>query len=172
MYMLDTFEGLKEKFDDPISAKLAIFFHDVVYDPAQKPPENEHASAMALKEKLGQHIDEAVINKAMAIIEATASHKATSDRDTDLVLDIDMSVLGRDWEEYSKYAEDTMKEYVPVYGEEAYRQGRPELFLEPTIAAGNIFLTEEFRELEGPALSNMRKEAELLRSGEPLIGNR
>jgi predicted metal-dependent HD superfamily phosphohydrolase len=86
------------------------------------------------------------------------------------VIDLDMMILGQDWLVYEQYANGVMQEYLPVYGEEAYRQGRVKLFLEPTIARGDIFLTDEFKHLNEPAIRNMHREAEVLKSGKPFAG--
>mgnify|MGYP000258745656 FL=1 len=63
-----------------------------------------------------------------------------------------------------------MHEYLPVYGEEAYRQGRVKLLLEPTIARGDIFLTDEFQHLDEPSIRNIQREAEILKSGRSFAG--
>ena len=166
--MLDGFELLKAKFAQPDAAELAIFLHDVIYDAART--DNEEQSAVKMKELLHGFVDEAILSSAAFTIESTKKHAATFNPDTNLILDLDMAILGQPWAVYENYAKGVMQEYLPVYGEAAYRQGRPKLFLEPMIAHGDIFLTDDFKHLNSQALRNMQREAELLKSGKPFGG--
>ena len=166
--MLDGFAVLKTKFEQPIAAELAIFFHDVIYDASCH--DNEEQSARKMREMLGGSVAEAMIDAAVFSIEATKKHAATSNPDTNLLLDLDMAVLGQTWAGYELYAKGVMQEYLPVYGEEGYRQGRSKLFLEPMIAQGKLFLTKEFEHFNEPAIRNMQREAEILKSGNFFTG--
>lgn len=156
------FDGLRGRFERPDSVLLALFFHDIVYDPARQ--DNEAQSAGILCERL-PGIGEAMLDHACFCILESKGHKATGDADTDLFLDLDMSILGAPWDEYLTYATGVAREYLPVYGLEAFAKGRPALFLEPTLAHGRIFLTEPFRALESQARSNLAGELDLWRTG-------
>jgi predicted metal-dependent HD superfamily phosphohydrolase len=156
-------ESLRRRFRAPDTAQLALLFHDVVYDPAR--PDNETLSAALLRDRLGDHIDAAVMTSACAMIEATKQHNAGPDPDSNLLLDIDMSILGADWPDYLAYARGVAREYLPVYGAEAYATGRVTLFLTPTLEKPHLFLTEPFAALEAPARKNLRDEAALWSSG-------
>ncbi|WP_439813636.1 HD domain-containing protein [Zavarzinia sp. CC-PAN008] len=164
--MLDGLDAVRADFREPDTAELATVFHDVVYDASRA--DNEERSAALMRAVLDGHLAPAVLDKAAAMILATQRHQATGDADTDLLLDLDMAILGQDWPVYRRYALGVMREYVPVFGEAGYRAGRPERFLEPTAAHGQIFLTDRFRPLNDRAIANMRKEAALLRSGADL----
>ena len=98
-------------------------------------------------------------------IEATASHAAHGEGDIDLLLDIDMAILGAPRDVYLRYAENVAREYLPVYGLDAYATGRVKLFLEPTLARDSLFLTPPFIALEDQARANMREELDLWTSG-------
>lgn len=137
-------------------ARLAIFFHDLVYDPTRS--DNEQRSADLLKQRLSGFIPAERRERAAAIIEATAGHQATGDHDADLVLDLDMAILGQAWPVYQAYAKSVMAEYLPHIGETAWRQGRISLFLDPTLARGEIFLTDRFKPLNDRAMENLRRE--------------
>jgi predicted metal-dependent HD superfamily phosphohydrolase len=159
---------LNTKFEQPVAAELAIFFHDLIYDASRN--DNEEQSAKKMREVLGGFVVDATMDAAAFSIEATKKHAPTPNSDTNLIVDLDMAILGQPWPAYERYAKGVMQEYLPLYGEEAYRRGRTELFLEPTIAHGNIFLTKEFEHLNEPALRNMQREVDALKSGKFLAG--
>ncbi len=154
---------LRDRFARPDVALLALFFHDVVYDPARR--DNETRSADKLDAWLGRRLDRDLLVACRRAIEATASHAAQGEADIDLVLDIDMAILGAPRAAYLRYAEDVAREYLPVYGFDAYAAGRVKLFLEPTLARGSLFLTEPFAGLEDRARGNMAEELAQWTSG-------
>jgi predicted metal-dependent HD superfamily phosphohydrolase len=154
---------LRARFAQPDAALLALFFHDVVYDPARR--DNEARSADLLQDWLGRHLDAGIVTFCRTAIEATASHAAQGDTDIDLVLDIDMAILGASRDAYLRYAEGVAREYLPVYGLEAYAAGRAKLFLEPTLAHERLFLTAPFAGLEDQARGNMTEELAQWTSG-------
>lgn len=160
------FDDLHDRFTRPDSVLLALFFHDIVYDSARQ--DNEAQSAALLCDRL-PGIDGAILDHACFCILESKGHKATGDADTDLFLDLDMSILGAPWEDYLTYAKGVAQEYLPVYGAEAYAAGRPALFLEPTLAHERIFLTEPFAALEAQARHNLAAERDLWRSGGFLV---
>lgn len=162
--LLDQTSGLD--FRDREIAQLAIFFHDLVYDPLRN--DNERRSAEVMTQRLSDHVPVNKLDKAAAIIEATASHKPTGDADTDLVLDLDMGILGQPWPIYQTYARGVMAEYLPYTGEAAWRQGRVNLFIDPALARGKIFITDRFKPFDDRALENLRRERAWLSSDQPL----
>lgn len=161
--MLDGFERIKAKCAHPMAAELAIFFHDVIYDVGRR--DNEQQSAACMQEMLAGKVDNTILDGAAFSIEATQKHVATSHPDTNWILDLDMAILGQAWPVYERYAKDVMQEHLLVYEKEAYRQGRIALFLEPALAQGVIFLTDDFNPLNDPAIQNMQREKDILLSG-------
>lgn len=160
--VVDQAEVHRDLFNDPDAAVLALFFHDIVYDPARH--DNEARSAVALRDALPE-MTEARLERACGHILATQKHERHDDPDTNLMLDIDMGVLGAPWDAYRAYAEGVWREYLPIYGAEAYARGRVELFLKPSLARDNLFLTGGFKALEEPARRNLRDEIDLWASG-------
>lgn len=151
------FLPLRNRFKDADAALLALFFHDIVYDPARS--DNEERSADALRVLLtGDTTD-----RACAHILATKKHEAHTP-DSGLVVDIDMAILAAPWPDYLRYAENVAREYLPVYGADAYRAGRCEMFLKP-VQDRRIFLTEVFAPREADAQRNIRDELLLWTSG-------
>jgi predicted metal-dependent HD superfamily phosphohydrolase len=166
--MLEGFDAVKADFEQPLAAALAIFFHDVIYDPSRH--DNEEQSAKKMQDLLGGLVDRTRLEIAGRSIEATRQHVLTPSHDTNLLLDLDMAILGQPWPVYERYAIGVMQEYLPVYGELAYRHGRRTLFLEPTIAHGTVFLTRVFEALNPQAIDNMGREAEISKSGKAFGG--
>ncbi len=159
--MLDEAEALT--FSDRDAVELAVFFHDVVYDPARD--DNEERSALALRDRLDGLVPAPVLARAEAMVLATRRHEETGEPDADLFLDLDSSILAAPRPEYARYAKGVRREYVPVYGEAAYRRGRL-VFLRTTLARGRVFLTERFRGRDSAALANMTREAKALEAAD------
>ncbi len=153
-------ERLRDRFEEPNAALLALFFHDIVYDPARH--DNEARSADRLRDDFG---DIASVDRACAHILATQHHDAHGDPDTNLVLDIDMAILGAPWDRYRAYAEGVWREDLPVYGHDAYAKGRAELFLKPTLQRERLFLTPDFAHLEDQAKRNLQMELDIWAAG-------
>lgn len=86
---------LRGNFKAAGAALLALFFHDIVYDPARH--DNEEKSADLLRALLGSQIAPQVLDSACRSILATKSHTSSRDADTDLVIDIDMAIVGSPW---------------------------------------------------------------------------
>ncbi len=156
-------QALRDRFGQPDAGLLALFFHDIVYDPQRR--DNETRSADKLDTWLGRRIDGAVLAFCRRAIEATAAHVGQGDPDIDLLLDIDMAILGAPWDAYLRYAEGVAREYLPVFGFDAYAAGRARLFLEPTLKRERLFLTQPFAGLEDQARANMAQELSQWTSG-------
>jgi len=145
-----------DAFDHPDWARLALLYHDAVYDPARQ--DNEAASAALLHSQLGDSLPSNVIRACSNMIMATQRHEPTGDHDTDMLVDIDMSILAAPADRYREYAEQVAAEYVPLFGVEAYRFGRRSIFLEPTLSRSQIFSTAAFRTADKAARSNLMSE--------------
>jgi predicted metal-dependent HD superfamily phosphohydrolase len=116
---------LANQTDDPVALQLAIWFHDAVYDTRAK--DNEERSAEFAGELLAPlGVPPAVIERVGRLVRATAhlaSAEPPADRDTAVLLDADLAILGATPERYLRYARDIRLEYhwVP---EADYRKGR------------------------------------------------
>jgi predicted metal-dependent HD superfamily phosphohydrolase len=156
-------KGADDLQHDETALILAIIYHDVIYDPAKQ--DNEAQSAALFRLHLGAYISPALCEQICRMIEATKSHRPSGDALTDLLLDLDMAILGAPWPDYQAYAEGVAQEYIPVYGNEAYAAGRDALFLTPVLDQPRIFLTPEFVGREAQARENLAKERELWVTG-------
>src|SRR5262249_53468783 len=97
---------LADAATDPAALPLALWFHDSVYD--SRATDNEHKSAdfaVELLRPLG--ILEETLQHVAAMVRATAhSTTATSDADTDVILDADLAILSAEERRYARYSVD------------------------------------------------------------------
>ena len=124
--------------------RLAIWFHDAVYEPKRTDNEAESARlASASLEKLG--MPEILIEKTRRMILATEKHEAgTVDFDGRLFLDLDLGILGADEKIYDEYKRAIRREYsfVPFF---LYRRSRRRI-LENFLRREFLYFTGEMRE--------------------------
>ncbi|MBO0765220.1 MAG: HD domain-containing protein [Hyphomicrobiaceae bacterium] len=144
---------------DPRALRLAILFHDVVYDPSRH--DNEEASAAVAAERLTRlRFPEALVARVALYIVATRHDRpgeAVGDGDLALLLDLDLSILAAAPGDYQAYASAVRREYgfVP---DDLYRAGRRRV-LAGFLTRGRIYLTEPLRALwEEPARANLATE--------------
>jgi predicted metal-dependent HD superfamily phosphohydrolase len=119
---LEQFDGARRMAEQPDEVEAAIWFHDAVYDPRAN--DNEVRSAeWAIRELVQAGVDTEVIERIAALIRATQHNVPPATRDSELLLDVDLSILGRVAEEFAAYDRAIRQEYgwVP---EESYRVGR------------------------------------------------
>lgn len=151
--LLDEYAGLAA---DPVAIELAIWFHDIVYDP--RAADNEERSADRAVEFLSNTPHASTVAD---LIMATKHGKDGLSADSALICDIDLSILGRPPAEYAAYAAAIRLEYAwvppPQYAEGRSRVlgcflKRPALFNHRVFqqrfeAAAKVNLTWELGEL-------------------------
>ncbi|XP_078334392.1 uncharacterized protein LOC111116891 isoform X2 [Crassostrea virginica] len=123
--MFRHFDQYSRKLMQPELVSLAIFFHDIIYDP--KAPDNEEKSADLFLEFSGES-DCLITDQADRVkqwILQTKSHniQENSEKDLQYFLDMDMAVLGRQTEDYKIYSKQIREEYKHVPDSE-YRKRR------------------------------------------------
>jgi len=134
--------------------ELAIWFHDVIYDP--KATDNEERSARFFQTSLGHALHPALAADVVRLILAT-QHSAprTGLADEDLIRDIDLSILAAPPETYRTYAAAIRKEYAHV-PDEAFSKGRAAVLNH--FLASPVFTTPAFIGKEQAARSNLGSE--------------
>jgi len=148
------------KISDPFSIEVAIWFHDVIYDPLRA--DNEAASAEYAQSFLAEiGIAPPQITKIVQLIHLT-KHPATPETDDEkYLLDIDLAILGAEPELYEQYTQQIRQEYsfVPI---DNYRAGRAAL-LQKFLEKERIFATDYFYDrCEERARANLSTEIEQL----------
>jgi predicted metal-dependent HD superfamily phosphohydrolase len=137
--------------DDPAVAALAthraeveaaLWFHDAIYDP--RATDNEEQSAQLVEIALeGAQVVKEVIARIADHVRATKHHTADS-ADGQLVLDIDLSILGQPPEVYERFEVEIRREYAWVDAA-AYAAGRAAVLLRFD-EREHIYRTPLFRE--------------------------
>jgi predicted metal-dependent HD superfamily phosphohydrolase len=139
------------------SARLAIWWHDAIYDPQAR--DNEERSAELACEHLAQlGAPAALIQTTANLILMTKNHWAgPSAGDGDYFLDADIAVLGAPAKVYDRYAADVRQEYAWA-PDPAWRSGRS-TFLHAAVTRPRLFRTDAFETSYGQqARINMRRE--------------
>lgn len=141
--------------------RLAIWFHDVIYDPTAA--DNEDLSAALARRQLSRlGVGSATIAAVERMILATKTHRPSEDPEADLLLDADLSVLGAPQPVYDRYAAAIRLEYAHV-SDDAYRSGRAQV-LESFLDRPRIYLTPAgAAQLDAPARVNLQRELATLR---------
>lgn len=147
------FEKIKPLSRNPDAIELALIFHDVVYDSHKH--DNEAASAQFASVSLARlGVSKDVIRQVEELIMATCHNVAPVNRNSALIMDIDLSILWQAPPVFDDYEAAIRKEYAWV-SEEAYRVGRSQV-LHGFIQRSRIYYTDYFRKLyEGAARENI-----------------
>lgn len=119
---LNHFDSLKNRIDDARVVELAIWLHDVIYDPKSGTNEEDSASyASRVLTDLG--VDAEVVDKVHHMILLTKHPSQPVRNDERCLIDIDLSILGSDRNVFEQYEVWIRKEYQHVSIED-YRLGR------------------------------------------------
>ena len=161
------FDKINHKLSEPHLIALALYYHDVIYDPTHS--DNELKSAAYAVDKLKCYLNEKQCQTIYALIIMTATHQlvelADPNKRSDAAhfLDMDLSILGARWCEYERYAQAIRHEYAHIPTLD-YRAGRITV-LERLLAHPQLYLTEHYyKQLETQARANIKREIGLLAS--------
>lgn len=137
---------------------MAIYYHDIIYQPGAA--DNEEKSAEASTRALRQlGWKERDIREVAAFIRSTKTHQpdtsVLNQADLLLFLDMDLAILGADWDTYRNYASNVIKEF----GNNAMvKWGRKE-FMQRFLTQLHIFQSDWFRrKFEAAARQNIARE--------------
>ncbi|MEM7372259.1 MAG: hypothetical protein AAF587_26815 [Bacteroidota bacterium] len=134
----------EDLMDEPIGVALAIWFHDLIYEPLR--PDNEEQSARRAEQiLLSWQVDQALVQRVKLLIEDTAKHMPGTDLlDNRLFLDMDLSILGSEPDAYVTYARQIREEYYQL-PEAVYTAGRIQV-LDRFLQRPFLFFTPAFRQ--------------------------
>ena len=138
---LALFDSARSLAKDPVAVELAIWFHDAVYD--THAADNEERSAELADQCISQAGGRVELREAVAaLILATRTHDPSLHPDAPLLVDVDLSILGRSTERFREYEAQIRREYhwVP---EQTFAARRAEI-LERFLARKRIYTTDYF----------------------------
>jgi predicted metal-dependent HD superfamily phosphohydrolase len=145
---------------DARAVRLAVWFHDAVYDSRAK--DNEERSAALVADQLGPlGLPDGVHVRVADLVRRTAhlsGEGVASDPDVEVLLDADLAILGASEDRYRRYAEDVRREYAFV-PEPDYRADRAAV-LRHFLALPHIYRTKPLSEA-GEAAARRNLAAEL-----------
>ena len=152
-------DGVRGLAKDPVTLELAIWFHDVVYDPRAN--DNEARSAELAGEWLKEPGEE-LTGHVRELILTTKTHVPGRVVDAGLLIDIDLSIFGKSAERFGEFEEGIRSEYAWVPWD-VYCAKRAEI-LEGFLKRERIYETELMREkYEATARRNIEALIERLR---------
>jgi predicted metal-dependent HD superfamily phosphohydrolase len=158
---LEVFDQVKKLCEDPNAVEIAIWCHDIIYDPTRQ--DNEEKSAQWIFNIL--NTAKTPVQNASHIarlIKATCSHMAY-DTDSQVLNDIDFSILGAPIDEYHSYSQAIRKEHSHV-PDSIYIPARQGL-LHKILYRTSIFNTAHFVNLyERSTRRNLENEIRSLES--------
>ena len=160
--MLQTIRSMPAEDYDETAVLLAVWFHDVIYDP--RASDNEVQSAAYARQVLAPLLAAELVAEVERLILLTITHNtAVSDANGRVLLDADLATLGSDPAIYDRYGAAIRREYAYV-SDDVYRQERAKL-LTRFLQKDRLFICDTLREqLEERARQNLQRElAELER---------
>ncbi|MEN8625638.1 HD domain-containing protein [Psychrobacter proteolyticus] len=163
--LLVQFENIKHYLAEPHITALALYYHDVIYDPTRS--DNELKSADFATDALSPYLSPEQCQQIYALIMMTANHQIDESidsvkySDAAYLLDMDLSILGAPWPTYKQYAKAIRQEYAHV-ADDNYRDGRTAV-LQGLLAHPKLYLTDHYyNQLETQARDNINHELTLL----------
>lgn len=152
---LHTFEPLRPLARQPAEIELALWFHDAIYDPTQD--DNEQRSAdWAQVASLHAGLDPGVAARIRELVLATQHAAVPTDPDQELLVDVDLAILGAAPARFDEYEQQIRAEYawVPL---PFYRRARAELLTGFLARPRLYFSAPMFAERESLARANLAR---------------
>lgn len=160
--MFSHLKAVETKIEDLKLVKFAIWYHDIIYK-SSKSNNEEKSAELAQKRLKNVNFDEKSLEIVQKLIISTKKHipLITENKDNNYLLDLDLSVLGSNWETYKLYFKNIRKEYR-LYPNFLYNKGRKKV-LQTFLERDTLFYTEYFKsKLENQARANLKQEISLL----------
>lgn len=161
-HCLDELEQARHLAVNSDAVELALWYHDVIYD--TKANDNEERSAVLAAEMVrGALLPDNLSQLVANLITATKHLAIPTDPDVQLLVDIDLSILGQTEDRFDEYERQVRKEYEWV-SEDAFVVGRSAI-LKSFLGRPNIYATQFFRnKYEAQARRNIARSLARLRA--------
>ena len=154
-HCLSLFDQCKSLVENPDALELAIWFHDVIFEPGK--PDNEARSA-ELYQSLSAAVHRADFRALVGRLIIATLHDGGSleDSDAGYMVDIDLSSFGLPWEDFLRDTQDLRNECSHLNDAEYYqRQGD---FRASLLSRPRFYLTDYFyQRFEQQARDNLSR---------------
>lgn len=149
------FDAVRNLAERPAEIELALWFHDAIYD--VKRSDNEEQSAnWATRELEAASVPQNVVARINALVMVTRHTGVPADNDQQLLVDIDLSILGAPMERFAEYETQIRDEYAFVPGF-LFRRKRKQI-LKSFAERSRIYGTDHFHAaLEQRARENLAR---------------
>lgn len=149
---LEHFDQVRGELSEPLAVELAIWFHDVVYQPTSS--HNETNSAEYARRCLQDlNVPASIQQRVCELILLTRHPSQPQNNDDALLLDIDLAILGAPRNLYAAYESWIRKEYRFIPGF-LFRPARRKLLKQ--LLAGPIYHSAHFASRETIARENLQ----------------
>ena len=161
-HCLDEFEQIRYLATNPDAVELALWYHDAIYDTKTKDSEDRSA-ALAVEVVRSASLSDNLGQLVANLIMATKHTVAPTDSDVQLLVDIDLSILGQSEDKFDEYERQVRKEYEWV-AKDAFVAGRSAI-LKSFLDRPTIYSTQFFRnKYETQARRNIARSLDRLRT--------
>jgi predicted metal-dependent HD superfamily phosphohydrolase len=159
---LEQLDGAPADGADRRLVEAALWYHDAVYDPRATGNETRSA-ALASKDLAAAGVPPATRAEVARLVLLTRHTSPAQDPSGRLICDVDLSILGRDPEQFAEFERRIRAEYAWV-PESTYRGVRADI-LAAFLARSPLYLTEHFRrKYEATARRNLEAMIARLRA--------
>lgn len=135
-------ENVHALADHPEEVELALWFHDAIYNTSRK--DNEQRSAEWARDSvLAAGVSSDTADRVYELIMATMHDAISVGKDAEVLVDIDLGILGAEEGRFDEYEVQVREEYAWV-PESLYRAARRKV-LEEFTSRKWIYSTERFR---------------------------
>lgn len=157
---LENFDGAHSLCEHRHEVELALWFHDAIYNPRAK--DNEAQSAdWAVQVMRDAGLASAAQSRVHALIMATVHKALPETQDAQVLVDIDLAILGADAARFEEYEIQVREEYhwVPAF---LYRSTRKKI-LQSFLDRPTIYTTGQFKShYENQARKNLARSLDKL----------
>lgn len=152
---LEHFADARLLAERPAEVLIALFFHDAIYQPKRHDNE-ERSAAWARDVLLAAGVDPGPVERVQDLILATRHQELPVQPDAQLLVDIDLAILGAKAERFAEYEKQVRAEYAFVPGWIFRRKRRA--ILRDFFARPRLYSSSHFHALlEQNARDNLRR---------------
>ena len=170
LHCLRVFDGARDLTENQNAVEMAIWFHDFVYNTSEERAKFNEALSSAKAYSAARELGLSHIfgKEILCLILATKFHepiKVCKPMDIKVLIDVDLSSLGKAWSEFQKDSRAVREEYGHV-PEAVFREKRAEI-LQGFLSRPRIYFTDYFYEkYEKAAQENLKRAIDELKTGD------